>query len=220
MPTSASPFVADDVILLPPPSTSGGRSLADALAARRTTRDLVATDLPMPLLSSLLWAANGVNRPATQFHAAGRTSASAGNSQEIEVYVLLARGGYRYDPVAGRLDRKAPRDLRELGLTMGQRGVETRAPVQILLVADTSRLSHSSPFKDPGLSDSTITLAYAHFDAGLVAQSIYLFAAANGLAAWLHNCDREGLREALKLAGDERPLYSISVGYPAPHAGA
>ena len=218
MPTSASPFVADDVILLPPPLTSGGRSLTDALNARRTTRDLAATDLPMPLLSNLLWAAGGINRPATHFHAAGRTAASAGNSQEIEVYALLARGAYLYDPVAGKLERKAAGDLRALGLTIGQRGAETRAPAQILLVTDTSRLSHSSPFKDPGLTDPAITATYAAFDAGLVAQNIYLFAAANGLAAWLHNCDREGLHKALGLPDAQRPLYSISVGYPATRA--
>ena len=216
MPTIAPTVASNDSILLPLHATYGGKSLAEALSARRTNREIAANDLPTPLLANLLWAAAGVNRPATQFHAAGRTTASAGNSQEIEIYALLARGAYRYDPQAARLDGAATGDLRGLGLTLGQRGAETRAPAQILLVADTSRLSHHSPFKDPGLTDPAIVAAYAHFDAGLVAQNIYLFAAANGLAAWLHNCDREGLREALKLPDGRQPLYSISVGFPAP----
>jgi len=216
MSTIAPAVANNDTILLPLPTTSGGKSLTEALSARRTTREIAANDLPMPLLANLLWAAAGINRPATQFHAAGRTAASAGNSQEIELYALLPRGAYRYDPLAARLDGAANGDLRGLGLTLGQRGAETLAPAQILLVADTSRLSHHSPFKDPGLTDPAIVAAYAHFDAGLVAQNIFLFAAANGLAAWLHNCDRAGLREALKLPDACQPLYSISVGFPAP----
>ncbi len=45
------------------------------------------------MLSNLLWAAFGVNRPrAGLIGQAGRTAASASNSQEIDLYVALPGG--------------------------------------------------------------------------------------------------------------------------------
>lgn len=36
-------------------------------------------------------------------------------------------------------------------------------------------------------------------DTGFIAQDVYLFAASHGLAAWLHDCDRENAARELKL---------------------
>ena len=200
---------------LPAPIRSGGRGLMDALAARKTTRAIRAQPLQTHVLSNLLWAAAGHNRPATAFKGAGRTTASAGNAQEIELYVLESGRAAVYEPLEHRLLRVADRDLRGLGLTGGQRGPEEFAPVQLLLVADVGKLSHHAREDAPGLNDPHVKSAYAHFDAGLVAQNIYLFAAANGLAAWLHNCDRAALRGALRLEPEMEPLFAVSIGYPA-----
>jgi len=54
--------------------------------------------VPLQTLSDLLWAACGVNRRKGPFGMPGRTAASASNSQEIDVYVALEAGTYRYDP--------------------------------------------------------------------------------------------------------------------------
>ncbi|HEX9180873.1 MAG TPA: nitroreductase family protein, partial [Burkholderiales bacterium] len=65
-------------IPLPPPDRRGGISLMESLAQRRSSRDFAPEALPLPLLSGLLWAAYGVNRPD-----GGRTAPSALNAQEI-----------------------------------------------------------------------------------------------------------------------------------------
>ena len=82
---------------LPPPSGGAGLSVLEALERRRTTRDISAAPLGEQLLSNLIWAAAGVNRAEGPFGPPGRTAASASNSQEIDLYVLLAQGAFRYD---------------------------------------------------------------------------------------------------------------------------
>lgn len=59
-------------ISLPPPEKHGGLPLMEALAKRQSSRDFAPDPLPMQLLSSLLWAAYGMNRTDD-----GRTSPSA-----------------------------------------------------------------------------------------------------------------------------------------------
>lgn len=48
----------------------------------------------------------------------------------------------------------------------------------------------------------------------LIAGNVYLFAAAYGLAAWFHNCNRTGLTAELKLRPEQRVLFAQTVGYP------
>src|SRR5450756_988334 len=50
-------------ISLPPPEKHGGLPLMEALARRHSSRDFARDALPLPLFSSLLWAAYGLNRP-------------------------------------------------------------------------------------------------------------------------------------------------------------
>src|SRR5690606_15372979 len=79
-------------IALPPVERHGGMPLMEALAARRSSREFSADPLPLPRLADLLWAGFGVNRPD-----GGRTAPTALNAQEIDVYVALPTGAYRYD---------------------------------------------------------------------------------------------------------------------------
>src|SRR5271157_1083713 len=68
---------------LPPPQTSGGRPLMQVLKDRHTSREFSTQKLPAQVLSNLLWAAFGVNRPDS----GKRTAPSAMNWQEIDIYV-------------------------------------------------------------------------------------------------------------------------------------
>ncbi len=74
-------------ITLPKSQTDGGKSVLAALQERRTNRSIRADKLPPQILSNLFWAAFGVNREKGNFGKAGRTAASASNSQEIDLYV-------------------------------------------------------------------------------------------------------------------------------------
>ncbi len=202
------------VIALPPPRVDRDLEVFAALARRMTTRRISAEPLPLQLLGNLLWAAWGVNRATGPFGLCGRTAASASNSQEIDLYVALPDGAWRYDAAQHLLAPIIARDLRVGALTPGQRGIEATAPVQLIYVANVDRLTNSAGYQEPGLSDPDIQLSYYYVATGLIAGNVYLFAAAQGLAAWFHNCDRPGLALRLGLGPAERVLFARSVGYP------
>jgi nitroreductase len=208
-------FSAQRPIELPTPADGESLPVFAALALRRTTREFSDLPLPPQMLANLLWAACGVNRPVGPFGATGRTAASASNSQEIEVYVVTAQGAFLYDAPAHRLLPVTAQDLRVLALTPGQRGVAPSAPFQLIYVVDLHRLTHTAGFDEPGLHDPEVQKSYYFIDAGLIAGNVHLYAAARGLGAWFHNCDRAGLARQLRLRDDQRVLFAQSVGYPA-----
>jgi hypothetical protein len=78
---------------LPAPRTSGGKPLMQALKDRRTTRAYRTDPLPPQVMSDLLWAAFGINRPESGM----RTAPSAWNAQEIDIYVFTTAGVFLYD---------------------------------------------------------------------------------------------------------------------------
>ena len=202
-------------IRLPAPADERTASVFTALELRRTIREISAEPLPAPMLSTLLWAANGVNRGAGPFGASGRTAASASNSQEIDIYVALQAGAYVYEPSNHRLAPIVAEDLRGFTITPGQRAVSARAPVQLIYVVDVHKLTHTVGFQEPGLRDPEVQKSYFYVDTGLIAGNVYLIAAATGLAAWFHNCDRARLAQSLHLRPTQRVLFAQSVGYPA-----
>jgi nitroreductase len=185
-------------IALPAPELHGGVPLMEALAQRHSTRDFSPEALPLPLLSGLLWAAYGVNRKE-----GGRTAPSALDAQEIDVFVALPSGAYRYDAAAHELRLVATNDLRRV---TGYQDFVDEAPMDLVYVADHARM-HLVPV---GQRES-----YASVAAGAIAQNVYLFAAGNGLAtvlrAWI---DRTAIADALGLTHDQQVLLSQTVGYP------
>ena len=50
-------------IQLPKPQVDGGRPLMQVLKDRKSSREFNPEKLPLQVLSNLLWAASGVNRP-------------------------------------------------------------------------------------------------------------------------------------------------------------
>ena len=202
------------VIQLPVPAKGSSTSVFDALERRRTIRQISATQLPLQDLSNLLWAACGVNRRSGPGGLPGRTAASASNSQEIEVYVALESGVYLYDGPNRQLLPVVTDDLRGGALTPGQQGVEAKAPVQLIYVVDIDRLIHGKGYPERGLQDAETQMLYYCVDTGLIAGNVYLFAAAEGLAAWFHNCHRTDLARRMGLRPEQRVLFAQSVGYP------
>jgi SagB-type dehydrogenase family enzyme len=190
---------AEQVITLATPETRGGMPLMEALSKRRSAREFAPAALEMQMLSNLLWAACGVNRPES-----GRTAPSALNAQEIDIYVALPSGAYLYDAVAHALRLVASRDLRRV---TGYQDFVDEAPLDIVFVGDHRRMS---------LIPVAQRAIYAAVAAGAISQNIYLFAASNGLAtvlrAWI---DRGAIADALGLDHDQQVLLSQTVGFPA-----
>ncbi len=189
---------AADLEVLPPPRTTGGKPLMQALAERQTRREFKPDPLTPRQLSDLLWAAFGVNRPDS----GRRTAPSAKNAREIDLYVVRADGAFLFEPGPHRLRRVAPGDLRRL---TGDQDFAATAPVTLVFVANLSKLA------DPPEAAARM---YAAFDAGCISQNVYLFAASEGLATVVHELNREPLARALKLGDGQHIVLAQAVGWP------
>jgi len=187
-------------IPLPPPRTEGGRPLMDALRERQSTKSFSPKPVSMAQLSSLLWAAFGINRPES----GKRTAPSAMNGQEIDIYVVLAEGVYLYDAKGHRLVPVVAQDLR--AMAAGGNAALQPAALSLLYVADYSRMN-------TGLHAKKTAYSAAH--AGFIGQNVYLFCASEGLATVFRDgMDRAAIRDALKLRDDQQTVFVQTVGYP------
>jgi len=196
---STSAFAQDErTFALPPPRTAGNASLMEALRSRRSTREFSPKPLPRDVLSTLLWCAFGINRADS----GGRTAPSAHNWQEIDVYAALPEGAYRYDAREHALRLAVAGDLRA---ATGMQDFVARAPLNLVYVADFRRMG------DAGAEDRTY---FASADAGFIAQNVYLYCAATGLACVVRGLvDRRKLAPALGLRVDQRIVLAQTVGY-------
>ena len=168
-----------------------------ALKERQSTREYGPQKLSPQVLSNLLWAAWGINRPDGR-----RTAPSASNRQEIEIYVVTADGAYVYDAKANTLNTVADADLRK---STGSQAYVAEAPLNLVYVADFSKL---------GQGDENSKNADAHIDTGFIAQNVYLFCASEGLGAVVRgSVNRAELSKALNLRPDQRIIVAQTVGY-------
>jgi SagB-type dehydrogenase family enzyme len=187
-------------IELPPPDLAAAGPLAALLRARRSTREFSPQPLSEALLSALLWAAFGINRP----DAGARTAPSARNWQEIDVLAVMERGTYRYDARAHVLHAVRSGDLRAL---TGEQDFVGGAPLDLVYVANFAKMTGA---------DAEQRAFFAAADAGFVAQNVYLFCAAANLATVVRGLiDRRRLAQALGLPVDQRIVLAQTVGHPA-----
>jgi len=187
-------------IELPKPSSDKGHSLMKSLSLRKSAaaQDFQkAKDLSLAEISELLWAANGINRPAE----GKRTAPSAVNAQEVDVYILAKTGAYLYDAKTHALNLVAGTDLR--AMAAGSQTAFAAAPVIVLLVADISKL--------PG--DDANKQRLGAIDAGIVSQNISLYCSGTGLITRVRaSMDVAGLSKSLKLTPAQMPMLNLPTG--------
>ena len=151
---------------LPPPRSEGGQSLTAALKLRRSTREYSDRPLPTQVLSDLLWAAFGVNRPGS----GGQTVPYWRHIMVIDVYLTMADGVWLYEPKTHKLLPYMKEDFRaQTGL---QEFVAT-APLNLVYIAHGERMTDVTPEE---------RRLYASADASFIGQNVYLFCASEGLA--------------------------------------
>lgn len=181
-----------------PPDTEGGKPLMQALSERKSSREFRPDELPPQVLSNLLWAANGVNRPDGR-----RTSPSAKNTQEIEIYVAKKEALYLYNAKEHALTVVIPEDIRS---RIGRQVFVQDAPVGLIFVSNTGK------FRGGSEEDA---LFYSATDTGYVSQNVYLFCASEGLSTVvLGTIDRDQLAKTMKLQPRQRIILTQPVGYP------
>jgi len=186
-------------LILPAPQTDGGKPLMQVLRDRHTTREFSSDKLPTQVLSNLLWAAFGINRPGE----GKRTAPSAINWQETDVYVAMADGLYIYDAKGNKLDPVLAGDVRDM---TGMQPFVKDAPVNLIYVADLAKAGKvSAEYRDLFTAAGT----------GFIAENVYLFCASEGLAVVVRGMvDREALAKVMKLRPDQKITLAQTVGYP------
>ncbi len=191
--------LALDPIQLPRPLTEGGKPLMRALKDRKSSRNFIPRKLHLQTLSNLLWAANGISRPAE----GKRTAPSAMNLQPIDIYVALADGLYLFNAKDHRLAPVTAKDLRAM---TGTQSFVKDAAVNLVYVADLSRMgTRSAADKD----------FYAAVNTGYISQNVYLFCASEGLATVVRrSMDVPALSREMGLRPDQKIVLAQSIGYP------
>ena len=186
-------------IQLKAPEIDGGRPLMQVLRDRSSSREFAPDRLSVEALSNLFWAAFGINRPETEH----RTAPSAENIQEIDLYAAMADGLYKYEPRTHQLVFILKDDLRA---ATGQQPYVAQAPLNIVYVADYSRMS-----KIP--ADERDFCAAA--DTGFISQNVYLYCSSAGLVTVVRaSIDRPALAKAMKLRTEQKITLAQSVGSP------
>lgn len=186
-------------IKLLPPQMEGGKPLMQALKDRKSMRAFATKELPPQILSNLLWAACGINRPDSGL----RTAPTAKNMQEIDIYVVKAQEVYLYDAKANTLIPVLAGDIREM---TGKQAFVKSAPINLVYVSDLSKMG--------GMSAQDIDF-YAATDTSFISENVYLYCSSAGLATvvrgWL---DKAEIAKAMKLRPDQRVVLAQTVGYP------
>lgn len=191
-------------IKLPPPQTTGGMPLMDALSQRQSTREFSTTPLSHQQISDLLWAAFGVNRPDSDM----RTAPSSYNWQDITMYVFTPDGVWTYDAVAHMLHHVKSGDHRKLA---GMQSYVYEAPLSIVYVSDTTTMTVNGK-----TFDDDYEMMIGCLDAGHISQNVYLYCASAGLGAVARaSVDREKFAEEFTLPATHNVIFGQTVGIPS-----
>jgi len=180
------------------PQIGSGNPLMQLLWKRISSREFSPKPLPVEVLSNMLWAAFGINRPDGK-----RTAPTARNRQEIDIYVATVRGLYLYDAKTNLLNPILAEDIR--GMT-GRQPFVKEAAVNLIYVADYSKM---------GTATNEVKDLYSAAATGFISENVYLYCASEGLGTVVRaNIDRPALANAMKLRPDQKIILAQSVGYP------
>jgi len=185
------------VLELPPPRTEGGKPLIQALKLRRSIREYSDRPLPVQVLSDLLWAAFGINRPSGD-----RTAPYWRHIMVIDVYAAMADGVWLYEPKRHVL---LPHSRDDIRAQTGLQDFVANAPLNLVYVA------HGERMRDISANERRL---YASVDSGFIGQNVYLFCASEGLATVFRGAvDYEKLNRTMQLDADQFVTFAQTVGY-------
>ena len=193
-----APARAAEPLALPPPRESGGKPLIEALRLRHSTREYTGQTIPSQVLSDLLWAAFGVNRPSGD-----RTAPYWRHIMVVDVYAAMADGVWLYDPKRHALLPHLAADIRA---QTGMQDFVATAPLNLVYVAHGDRMQDISPEE---------RRLYASVDTGFIGQNVYLFCASEGLGTVFRGAvDYKKLAQAMRLDETQFVTFAQTVGYP------
>ena len=185
-------------IQLPEPDKSAKMTLMETLQKRASSREFSDKEVSDAVLSQVLWAACGINRPEEK----KITAPSAINAQDILVYVARKDGAYLYQPETNMLKKVCDEDVRKM--VAGQQDFAATAPISLIMVSDKSKFGdHKNGAEMMG-----------NIDSGYVSENICLVCTALGLKTVPRmSMDKEGLAKGMKLSADQVLLLNNPIGW-------
>lgn len=202
-----------------PEPRSMDMTLSDVLKARCTRRTFSDEPLSDRDLATVLWAADGVNRSNGR-----RTTPSALDWREIDIYVLKANGIWRWVPEKNGLIFCELTDVRDK--TYFAAPNLAIAPVHLVYVANRHRTDTFlarlgtrvlekvrpdswTPDKVEEVRERSMTI-----DVGVRIQSVYMAAEALGLACVARTgFERDRVERVLRLREGESVIAAQTLGY-------
>jgi SagB-type dehydrogenase family enzyme len=193
-----APTAAASRIELPVPLHTGGMSINDALAHRRSGRSFQSTRLTLPEISQLLWAAQGITDDKGH-----RTAPSAHAGYFVRIYLAQPEGFFEYLPAAHALQKLSDKDLRA---TLSTQPTVKNAPYVFLVAGEYDRAAKAV--------DRETALRLVNLEAGHATQNLLLEATALGLAAVpVGGIDPKQTAQAASLPASITPIYCVPVGH-------
>ena len=195
-------------IKLPEPRTEGGMSILKAIKERKSQKDYTPNkELSLQQISEILYCAYGYNDLKTEH----RTVASGMMIFPLEIYVVLPKGIYYYQPKEHLLMPLKEGDYME---KTGKQPFVKNASMTILFYSNTEnrckteiqeKYYTNTPQQDKDL--------WADIEVGFACQNIYLYCTSENIKtcvrAW---CDGEYFKKELGLPEKHRFILSQSMG--------
>ena len=173
-------------IKLPAPDKTNTTTLIQALEKRHSDREFSDKAVDNQTLSTILWAAYGVNREDGK-----RTIPTALDKKDLSIYVFNKDGIWLYD---------APNN------TLKQQSAEHHL--------DLFRMQDYMNAVSTVLVYTGSTEEYAVMHAGSAYQNVELYAAANDMASIVRGYfDHEKVQEVLNLPDGQRVIISQAIGW-------
>ena len=184
-------------IILPKPDLQSGKPLMQCFSLRRSSRNFDSKALPEQIISEILFAADGINRPDGH-----KTVPTALNRQNQSVYAVTQDGVYLYNSKKHSLITVKQGDFRK---NCGMQPFHAAAPLILVYVSDMSAVGNT-PVEQA-------TFAGNH--SGSAAQNVYLYAASKGLSTVLcGSINKNLLKQTLKLSDKQQAVFSQPIGFP------
>ena len=171
--------------------------MIEALRLRRSVREYSDQPLPPQVLSDLLWAAFGINRPSGD-----RTAPYWRHIMVIDVYAAMADGVWLYDPKQHALLPHLSADIRA---QTGLQDSVARAPLNLII----------RPWRTHAGRHCRRAPALCLGDTGFIGQNVYLFCASEGLATVFRGAvDYNKLNQMMQLDVGQFVTFAQTIGYP------
>ena len=203
---SAAALFSQDITLSKPPAKLGVDVL-DAIKSRTAARAFVQRDVSLADLSTIVWAGNGMKDSADAVSSAskaGGTFPVSGDVNYINLYVLTAKGVYRYVPENNLLKQVSTKDARG---SITTENIATAA-FMVLFTCDTTKLPVFVKGNAAAGREMAIgTASYGAENIGLVAGGLKL------ASIVMFNVTPAAVTAAANLPKEEVPLFIMQIGY-------